>query len=686
MKKNLRSYLLGGMFGIISFCWLCLIPGLVMAQPPNLIFNGDFETPSSADPPSGWAMWGNRAYKNPNHFIRDTLNPHGGKASLRIYHPAGTDGYIVTSPERAIRPVKAKRYLISFWAKTDKPGRSLLGVDAYASINPFVEAPSPGSFPFEANREWKRFSFEIKEGFEFSADRSRYLLLAFKATTIKEEEKNLWVDDIVVNEADNPQAAGLIDEKSLVYKRLQHWLKPGQELSFTVDAQKHLRQANRVISGISFHRLTGHAGGPLNQQGHNTLSPELERAIRDLHLPMTRIYGLGNEPFGLETAIDKAAELAKKLGIPQSRIVLECEAYKSSEKISPAAWARAVRHSLKKGYGFQYWEVANEPEVASRQSGKKAAFATADEYIEHLKAVSKAVKSVQPKAQIGVSIADTPVWGNNILNRAAGSYNFVVSHYYAFIDAYRRKFEVVTLSENYKILDQILKTNALIKAYNPNREAYQLDTEWGLSSNGPNNTSADFADRNGNIMGTLHRAVRLIYYAHDDFLRGASSWEMLCRLNEQGFGILSLEAPEKRFLIYWLYYYFNRHLGEWILDMEGTSPYYYPAAADHPSGKPAELAGPLTPVLATQSKDKKHLYLVMANGSWDRSIPCRAKVANFKAARAEGILLTHSNLDGKPLLQRKEEAVTPLSVSVTNQEVTCTLPPHSVVFITIKGN
>ena len=323
--------------------------------------------------------------------------------------------------------------------------------------------------------------------------------------------------------------------------------------------------------------------------------------------------------------------------------------------------------------------------MASRQTGKKGAFATPDEYIDHIKSVSKAVKRVQPKAQIGVALSDTPSWGNHILHRAAGYYDFVVEHYYGFIDAYRRKFEVVTLTENYKILDKILKTNALIRAYNTGQKAYQLDTEWGLSSNGPNNEPSDLADRNGNIIGTLHRAVRLIYYAHDDFLRGASSWVMLSHLNEQGYGILSQEAPDQRFLMYWLYYYFNRHMGEWVLDVEGTAPYYYPGPGDDPSIKRGEFGGPLTPVLATQSKHRNTLYLVIANGSWDRSVPCRAKLSNFKATKAEGILLTQSDPNGKPILQRKEDAVSPLPISLSNQNLNCNVPPHSVIFITIQG-
>ena len=124
------------------------------------------------------------------------------------------------------------------------------------------------------------------------------------------------------------------------------------------------------------------------------------------------------------------------------------------------------------------------------------------------------------------------------------------------------------------MLDRVLRIEALLRAYNPNRDVYQYDTEWGMICSTPDGKEADYEDRNANIIGTMHRAVRLIYYAREDILRGASGWQMFSRLDAQGFGILSQDAPDKRFMLYWLYYYFNRHLGEWALLTDGTAPYY----------------------------------------------------------------------------------------------------------------
>jgi hypothetical protein len=74
----------------------------------NLIHNGDFEIVSSDCPPSGWTMWGAQKYKIPANYTRDETAAHGGKASFRIYHPTNTSGYVVSAPERAIRPRTAR--------------------------------------------------------------------------------------------------------------------------------------------------------------------------------------------------------------------------------------------------------------------------------------------------------------------------------------------------------------------------------------------------------------------------------------------------------------------------------------------------------------------------------------------------------------------------------------------------
>jgi hypothetical protein len=128
-------------------------------------------------------------------------------------------------------------------------------------------------------------------------------------------------------------------------------------------------------------------------------------------------------------------------------------------------------------------------------------------------------------------------------------------------------------------------------------------------------------------------------------------------------------------MLYWLYYYFNRHVGESVLDMEGTAPFYEPK--DH------RFSGPPTPTLITLSKDGRIVYLTVGNGSWTRAVPCLVHLRNFHAGRLEGMVLTNDNLDAKPLLDEKKDLVSPFPVTATPDGVTCTIPPHAVVFVTM---
>jgi len=649
-----------------------------LAADATVVFQDNFETTSTQSPPPGWAMWGASQYKVPAHYTLDTTRPHTGRACFRIHHPAKTGGYIVLAPERALRPKPAMIYTASFWARADKPGQALVSWTAYQSVKPFVDAGSPGSLKLEVGNDWQQFTFAVREGLDLFADQSRFLLLTFKAATEDREERTLWIDDIRVTEHPDPQPAQLLNEAKLVYAALPHRLRPGDRLEFTVDASQRVRRATREAGGASFHRVCGWTGQPYNKKGEYTQRPELETAIREMRLPMTRIYAVGDEPFSVESSIDKAAELCRRVGVAQDRCVLEFENQGAATKLPPETWARGVRHSLQRGYGFHHWEIANEP--YSSLWGHGGAFPTPESFVEHFQAVSRAIRAVDSKAKIGVDIHSHHVrWGNYLLKALAGDYDFVAPHYYCGASVHKLPFEEIALTENYRMLDRALQMNALLRAYNPKREVYQYDTEWGMICGTPDGKQADYEDRNANIIGTLHRAVRLIYYAREDILRGASGWQMFSRLGAQGFGILSQEAPDQRFLLYWLYYYFNRHVGEWVLALDGTAPHHSPRQeADR-----ARFTGPLTPALVTLSEDGRAMYLVIANGSWSRAVPCQVQLRNFQARQAAGVLLTNDKLDAKPLLARKEDAISDFAVRLAGDKAICVIPPHSVVFVTL---
>ena len=57
---------------------------------------------------------------------------------------------------------------------------------------------------------------------------------------------------------------------------------------------------------------------------------------------------------------------------------------------------------------------------------------------------------------------------------------------------------------------------------------------------------------------------------------------------------------------------------------------------------------------------------------------------NFPISQAHVILLTHSDPDGKPLLESKDDAVSSLPVSIGNDVLACVIPPHAIVFVTMQ--
>ena len=647
----------------------------------NLVYNGGFEEKSEQNPPPGWLMWGSKEGKNPDNFARDTKNPHSGKACLRITHPADTGTFITSDPQHAIRPQKGMVYTMKFWARTDKPGPSMFVAFAYSSLTPMVAAKINGIFLVtDVGTEWKEYAYTLTEGKDFILDRPFYLTLSFKATSDTKLQKTLWIDDVTVTAQPGVQDKLMVDESKVPVPALEHRLRPGGSLSFTVDASVPGWRATLATGGISYHRLGGFSTQPYNRKGEYTLPHELEVAIRELRLPMTRIYSVGDEPFGMEGGIDRAAELLKRTGIPEETTVLELETQGASTMIAPDDWARAVRYSIQKGHKFRYWEVSNEPYY---KGAGACAFPTSDDYIKHVKEVSVAIRKVQPTALIGMSFReDRTAWGNYLLAHAAGYYDFTAAHWYGLMGSKTREhtFESAVLTDNYKILNDALKLNAMMRVYNPGRDVFQYDTEWGASGAGPE--GVDKENRNGNILGTLYRAVRLIYYAREGMLRGASSWSMFFPLKSPGMAILSQHAPNQRFMMYWLYYYFNRHVGAQVLPMDGTAPYYTPAKGDDSSK--TQYPGPLTPVLATLSADKSQLYLVIANGSWSQAFPCSVTTKGYNAKSANGVLLSNNDLDANPLLQRKEDAISDFPVTVGGAKVTCNVPPHSVVFITLE--
>lgn len=460
-------------------------------------------------------------------------------------------------------------------------------------------------------------------------------------------------------------------------------LEEGERVEISVDVGEALHKTNPRVGGVAMTSLSRWSEGTMPfsmETGEYSLPKPLEDAFIAMRLPTTRFFAITQEePFdNLKDALDAVALFVDKIHIPQDRVILELENLSANSTYTPQEWADAVRHCLNQQYGFRFWEIGNEVYSSIWGSTGKA-FPTPDDYIQHFIEVSKAIKAVQPEALVGISVPRSHrLWGDAVLEAAAGHYDFASPHFYGgFFNIDKAPFEEVVIDDNHMTLQKIVDMNRLLKDLNPGREIFIYDTEWGLhglkQSDDPTEApgKADFQPRNGNIMGTVYRAVRLVYYARENLLRGACGWKSLTRPANPGFATLYYTEPERRTMLYWLYYYFNRTLLENVAAISGTTPYHG--------------AHPLVPVVATRNADGTQVTLMLVNGSWERAFPASISLEDFTPEKHKAVILSHDDLDAFPHLDKKSDFVNAFPVKVSGKALEFDLPAHSIVFIEISG-
>lgn len=661
------------------------------ADPPAvapLIQGGDFEAPFStlAEIANSWTAWGIDTKQVISGMTRDEVNPHGGTACLRVFRPADPRewrGVVVNSPfKNALQPEPHTSYALSFFARADRPGPIRVAVASYRNVRPIEQGPQIVTHDFEVGSDWTECRLSFTGGVDFYADDARHIYVAFfpaVGAAALNADKTLWLDDIMIEaqplDDDMPR---IVNPAALAVPPLPLRLEPGSALDIEIDAATKLRSTNRLANGLAIAGLA-RWGGPLAATGDFVLTEAAATAVHDLQIPFSRFYGLNDdEPFGtVEAAVDKAAELLGRLGIPRNTTALELEGVLANSRLSPAEWQRAVTHARDKELGFRHWEIGNEVYVSIWGAGGKA-FVSPTDYADHVIAVSRVIKDVQPDARVGISIKPDHIgWGSRLLAQTAGHYDFVCPHFYDFSKARKISFEDVVIAGNHARLDEALRLNALLKAYNPDRLVSIYDTEWGLHSEAADGGKAWAEPRNANILGTLYRAVRMLYYAREDVVEGAAGWNLFSMSHNPGFLLIASDRPEQRSMLFWLYHHFSRHLGDDVVAITGKAPF-------HPDPRdPTSSGHPLTPVMATCSADSSRLFVMIVNGAWERDVPARIGLTGFTPRACAAVLLRHDDLDAHPLLENDSEFVEELPVRLTGDALSFTLPSHSIAFLTL---
>ncbi|MGD0111928.1 MAG: hypothetical protein ABSD48_08675 [Armatimonadota bacterium] len=486
-------------------------------------------------------------------------------------------------------------------------------------------------------------------------------------------------------------------------QQIQQRLQKGDAFQFTVDAEKVVRPANRRVMGISFFNLWDYVPIYDGRSGEWVLRESASEAIRSLRVPFSRTYWMdkdrrsGKPAWDLHGSIDRAAETCRRFGIDQEDFVLEPESQRRSESMSPEEWVDAVRYAQSKGYTFRYWEICNEP---WGMGGPDDDPWTADDYVAHVKAVYQAVKAQRPDLKVGASAGVGPfnVFGGTqaydpILAKAAGFYDFIAPHFYCHLKNLDQiPFERITFEGNAWVLHSyVMKTRELLETYNPDRRVEILDTEWGMHGyNHGEGVRADDSNRNGNIAGTLHRTIRMIYYLNEGLVDAAGQWCILTPVDRPGFAIVTIN-DDREFLLYYLNYYLGRYVSDEVVDITGTCPYYEKrgVASDWGWNGQAtyDVSMPQAPTIVTRSKDGKHLYLVVANGTASESLPCTVDLKGFRAATAEAKRLTQDSIDAPALVDKGSDVIGSLAVRVMDggRGIEFESAPHSVSFISLTA-
>lgn len=627
-----------------------------ITTPENLIKNGDFEGDfSSKGIAEGWNdyhSWGKATVA----YSRESGNARSGASCQKIHVSSFEKGAVQFSQPNF--PVEAGRtYTISVWMRGE-------GEMKRVTIN-----AQKAHWNFYISGDWQEYRFEATPAED---DQKAVFLFNLKSTG------TLYIDDISVVASETKRAP-------LVYEPLPLRLERGNELSLVVDAKNILRPTTLLAGGVSMLSLGRWLGYPYDaKDGSYTMTSKMEDEFRQLNLPLTRFYAIvEEEPFDdPRVAIDKIAFFLERVGIPQDTVMIALEPWHAKSKFTPEQYAEVVRHSQSKGYSFQYWEIGNEVYVPAVYLGGGGIFKQPEDYVRHIKAVGEAIRAVQPRAKIGISVhGDIPTWGTEVLAAAAGSYDFVCPHLYSFGEIDNERIEETILGDNTRSLTRALKLQAFIDSVNPGKNVYIYDSEWGLHYMPEKGAGKEY--RNGNIVGTLFRAVRMLYYAREAVVHGASGWKAFTDYDDPGFGVMFHKIPERRSMLFWLHYYFNNFTGSQVLEIEGTSPYYTPVK--HTTGDPRIPAVPLTPAMVTASEDGKKLFIMAVNASWNESVPASLKLENFQIQSAVGICLSHRDLEAHPLLEKNEDFVSSLPLSKTSaNDLKWIMPPGAIAFITIE--
>lgn len=472
---------------------------------------------------------------------------------------------------------------------------------------------------------------------------------------------------------------------------LQHKLTlNGSSTQIVIDANSLLSKACRDNLGAANFILTwtNDSKSFYDTAGKNYIfNSGPQESLKALGLPLSRIYYTYYEAGGLHNGLDMLADVCNRNNIPQEKMIVCIEHYKATTILQADVYKDAITYVRTKGYKFKYWEISNEPQYAWG-SGLEDPLV----YAKHVVDIYDAIKSVDPSMIVGCEINRRSYYSDQVLSNIKGKADFIAGHWYGITNTDNYSTTDVILTENYKNLDFIAYENQNIKN-RTGKVIPQIDTEWRLYADGMVNgtvKSAEYNDKNGNIVGTLFQAVRLIYAIRDNYTQGACCWHAMGAqpgiLVPSGYFTNSQELSGKTSYLYWLYYHFLKNTGEIVVDFSGSAPAYTGKAVENidAGGSPITNTGPLTPLMVTKNLTGDKLYITVVNASTSQTVPFSASLKNFIPKQQSAICISDTDINQNFYQADNSRFLKTAPVTVNAGEVTCSLPPLSCTFIVLS--
>lgn len=472
---------------------------------------------------------------------------------------------------------------------------------------------------------------------------------------------------------------------------LQHKLAlNGTSVKIDIDANSSLSRACRDNLGAANFVLTwtNDSKSFYDMAGKNYIfNASAEANLKNLDLPLSRIYYTYYEAGGLHNGLDMLASVCNRNNIPQEKMIVCIEHHKATSILPADAYKDAITYVKAKGYKFKYWEISNEPQYAWG-SGLDDPLV----YAKHVAEIYDVIKSIDSTMIVGSEICRKSYYSDQVLSNIKGKSDFIAAHWYGITNTDKYSTTDVILTENYKNLDFIAYENQNIKN-RTGKVIPQIDTEWRLLADGTVNgqfNSGEYNDKCGNIVGTLFQAVRMIYAIRDNYTQGACCWHAMGAqpgvLVPSGYYTNGQELSGKTSYLYWLYYHFLRNTGEVVVGFTGSAPSYTGTAIENvdAGGTPISNTGPLTPLMVTKNSTGDKLYITVVNASDSQTVPFSATLKNFNPKQQSAICISDTDINQSFYQTDNSRFLKTMTVNVNAGEVTCSLPPLSCTFIVLS--